>query len=101
MGHTIADLATEIECVRLLVYDVAAEVDIDPDRQLPRKASMAKLKATEVAKQRSDRRHADDGRLRLCDRVRHGVTLRATIISTVYGGTSEIQRDIICKTYGL
>jgi alkylation response protein AidB-like acyl-CoA dehydrogenase len=27
--------------------------------------------------------------------------LRATVVSTVYGGTSEIQRDIIGKTYGL
>jgi hypothetical protein len=26
---------------------------------------------------------------------------RATLVSTVYGGTSEIQRDIIGKTYGL
>ncbi|GAA3366898.1 acyl-CoA dehydrogenase family protein [Saccharopolyspora gregorii] len=24
-----------------------------------------------------------------------------TVVSTVYGGTSEIQRDIIGKTYGL
>lgn len=28
--------------------------------------------------------------------------LRATVVSTVYGGSSEIQRDIIiAKTYGL
>ena len=27
--------------------------------------------------------------------------LRASVVSTVYGGTSEIQRDIIGKTYGL
>jgi alkylation response protein AidB-like acyl-CoA dehydrogenase len=32
------------------------------------------------------------------DMERH---LRFSIISTVYGGTSEIQRDIIGKTYGL
>lgn len=27
--------------------------------------------------------------------------LRAAAVSTVYGGTSEIQRDVIGKTYGL
>jgi isovaleryl-CoA dehydrogenase len=27
--------------------------------------------------------------------------LRSTVVSTVYGGASEIQREIIGKTYGL
>ena len=27
--------------------------------------------------------------------------VRRTIVSTIYGGTNEIQRDIIGKTYGL
>jgi isovaleryl-CoA dehydrogenase len=27
--------------------------------------------------------------------------LRATVVGTVVGGTSEIQRDIIAKTFGL
>ena len=72
LKHRIADLATELECTRLLVYDVARKVDADPSRMLPREASMAKLKATELAKQRRARGHADDGRLRLRLRVRHG-----------------------------
>ena len=70
--HRIADLATELECTRLLVYDVARKVDADPDRMLPREASMAKLKTTELAKQMLAGGHADDGRLRLRIRVRHG-----------------------------
>ena len=44
----------------------------NPDALFPREASMAKLKVTETAKQRRARGHADDGRLRLRDRVRHG-----------------------------
>jgi alkylation response protein AidB-like acyl-CoA dehydrogenase len=32
------------------------------------------------------------------DMERH---VRATLVSTIYGGTSEIQREIIAKTYGL
>ena len=43
LQHRIADLATEIECARLLTYDVATPVDEDPTAMLPREASMAKL----------------------------------------------------------
>jgi alkylation response protein AidB-like acyl-CoA dehydrogenase len=27
--------------------------------------------------------------------------VRVALVSTIYGGTSEIQREIIAKTYGL
>ena len=72
LKHRLADLATEIEVTRLLVYSVAAEVDARPGAMLPREASMAKLKATELAKRIDARGDADDGRLRLRGRVRHG-----------------------------
>ena len=72
LKHRIADLATELECTRLLVYDVARKVDADPNQLLPREASMAKLKATELAKQCSLEGMQDDGRLRLRVGVRHG-----------------------------
>jgi alkylation response protein AidB-like acyl-CoA dehydrogenase len=101
LKHRIADLATEIECVRLLVYDVARKVDEDPGRMLPREASMAKLKATELAKQ-----VALDGMQMMggygyaseYDMERH---VRATLVMSIYGGTNEIQREIVSKTYGL
>ena len=48
--HRIADLATELQCCRLLVRDVARQADAQPDRMLAREASMAKLKSTEIAK---------------------------------------------------
>jgi alkylation response protein AidB-like acyl-CoA dehydrogenase len=101
LKHRIADLATEIECTRLLVYDVAKQVDADPSKMLPREASMAKLKATEVAK-----RVALDGMQMMggygyaseYDMERH---VRASLVTSIYGGTSEIQREIISKTYSL
>ncbi|WP_224364891.1 acyl-CoA dehydrogenase family protein [Hyalangium versicolor] len=101
LKHRIADLATELDCCELLVYRVAAMADEAPDRMLPREASMAKLKTTETAK-----RVAIEGMQMLggygyaleYDMESH---LRATVISTVFGGTSEIQRDIIGKTFGL
>jgi alkylation response protein AidB-like acyl-CoA dehydrogenase len=99
--HRIADLATELECCRLLVYDVARKAVQRPDVQMPREASMAKLKITETAK-----RVAIEGMQMMggygyateYDMEHH---MRALIVSTVYAGTSEIQREIIGKTYGL
>jgi isovaleryl-CoA dehydrogenase len=101
LKHRIADLATELECVRLLVYSVAQKVDADPDRMLPREASMAKLKATEIAK-----RAALEGMQMMggygyaseYDMERH---VRNTLVMSIYGGTNEIQREIVAKTYGL
>jgi alkylation response protein AidB-like acyl-CoA dehydrogenase len=101
LRHKVADLATEIECTRLLVREVALDCDAEPDRLFPREASMAKLKATELAK-----RTALEGMQMMggygytteFDMERH---LRAAVVSTVYGGTSEIQRDVIGRTYGL
>lgn len=99
--HRIADLATELECAGLLVYDVARKADADPNRQLPREASMAKLKATEVAKRVSIegmQMLGAAGYTTEFDMERH---LRKNIISTVFAGTSEIQREIIAKEYAL
>jgi hypothetical protein len=51
--------------------------------------------------------HGDGGAGQVGDDVEGSVypeaerLLRTTVVSTVYGGTSEIQRDIIGKTYGL
>lgn len=99
--HRIADLATELECCRLLVRDAARKLDLEPDRQVPREASMIKLKVTETAK-----RIAIEGMQLMggagytleYDMARH---LRQSIVSTVYAGTSEIQREIIGRSYGL
>jgi alkylation response protein AidB-like acyl-CoA dehydrogenase len=101
LKHRIADLATELECTRLLVYDVAAKVDDDPARMLPREASMAKLKATELAKKVSlegMQMMGGYGYASEYDMERH---VRATLVMSIYGGTNEIQREIVSKTYGL
>ena len=101
LSHRIADLATELECARLLVYDVARKVDEDPDRLLPREASMAKLKSTETAKRvalEGMQMMGGYGYASEYDMERH---VRTTLVSTIYGGTSEIQRRSSRKTYGL
>src|SRR5580704_14070409 len=101
IAHRFADLATEIECTRHLVYGVAEAVQANPGKMLPREASMAKLKATETAK-----RTALEGMQMMggygyateYDMERH---VRHTIVTTIYGGTSEIQREIISRSLGL
>jgi alkylation response protein AidB-like acyl-CoA dehydrogenase len=99
--HRFADLATELQCCELLVYAVAHRIDEDPQTMLPREASMAKLKVTEVAR-----------RLTLdCVQMMGGYgyaheyeiehSARQAIGATIYGGTNEIQREIISRTFGL
>ncbi|QAT83674.1 acyl-CoA dehydrogenase [Corallococcus coralloides] len=101
LKHRIADLATELDCCELLVYRVAAMADEHPDRMLPREASMAKLKTTETAKRVALEGMQMMGGYGYATEYDMESHLRATVISTVYGGTSEIQRDIIGKTFGL
>ena len=101
IAHRLADLATEIEATRHLVYGVAETVQANPGKMLPREASMAKLKATEIAK-----RTALEGMQMMggygyateYDMERH---VRHTLVTTIYGGTSEIQREIISRSLGL
>jgi alkylation response protein AidB-like acyl-CoA dehydrogenase len=101
IGHRLADLATEMECCKLLTYDVAEKVDANPGMLFPREASMAKLKVTETAKQvalEGMQMMGGYGYATEYDMERH---VRTSLVSTIYGGTSEIQREIIAKTLGL
>jgi alkylation response protein AidB-like acyl-CoA dehydrogenase len=101
LQHRIADMATDIEAARLMTRWVASLVDEDPDEMLPREASMVKLFVTEVAK-----RAALDGMQMMggygyASEYDMERLVRSTLVSTIYGGTSEIQRNIIAKTFGL
>ena len=101
LRHRLADLATEIECARLLVYATAAQVDRAPETVLPRETSMAKLKATETARQVALDAMQMMGGYGYATEFDMERLVRSSIVSTVYGGTSEIQREIIAKTFGL
>ncbi len=101
LKHRIADLATEIECCKLLCYDVAAAVDKDPSRMFPREASMAKLKCTEIAKKVSLEGMQMMGGYGYATEYDMEGHVRRSLVATIYGGTSEIQREIIAKTLGL
>jgi isovaleryl-CoA dehydrogenase len=101
LKHRLADLATEIEVTRLLVYSVAARVDADPGQMFPREASMAKLKATEVAKRTSLEAMQMMGGYGYAVEYDMERQVRVALVTTIYGGTSEIQREIIARTLGL
>jgi len=101
IAHRMADLATEIECCRLLTYDVAAKVDANPGALFPREASMAKLKVTETAKKVALEGMQVMGGAGYATEYEMERHVRTTIVSTIYGGTSEIQREIVAKTLGL
>ena len=101
LKHRLSDLATEIEVTRLLVYSVASKVDANPGQMYPREASMAKLKATEVVKRttlEAMQMMGGYGYAVEYDMERH---VRVALVTTIYGGTSEIQREIIARSYGL
>jgi alkylation response protein AidB-like acyl-CoA dehydrogenase len=97
----LADLATELVQARLLVRWVARQTDEDPTRMLPQEASMAKLAATELAKKVALEAVQMAGGYGYATEYPMERHLRAAVVTTIYGGTSEIQRNIIAKTLGL
>jgi alkylation response protein AidB-like acyl-CoA dehydrogenase len=101
LKHRLADLDAEIESARLLVYDVALRSDANPSLTLPREASMAKLKATEVAKRATLEGMQMMGGYGYATEYDMEHQVRVALVTTIYGGTSEIQREIIARTLGL
>ena len=101
LQHRIADMATEVESARLMTRWVASLTDEDPGRMLPREASMVKLHVTEVAKRVAVEGMQMMGGYGYSSEYDMERLVRTTMVSTIYGGTSEIQRGIIAKTLGL
>ncbi len=99
--HRFADRATELAQTRLLVRWVARLTDEDPLRMLPQEASMAKLAATELAKRCALDGVQTAGGYGYASEYPMEGHLRAAVVTTIYGGTSEIQKNIIAKTLGL
>jgi alkylation response protein AidB-like acyl-CoA dehydrogenase len=89
----IADTAVETEAARLLVWRVADLVD----RQLPfaTEASIAKLYASEMAVRAANNALQVFGGYGYIDEFMVGKYLRDARVTTVYEGTSQVQRLII------
>jgi alkylation response protein AidB-like acyl-CoA dehydrogenase len=103
LRHRIADLAIELECSRLITYDVAARVDAGRGKpmELAGLTSMAKVKVTETAKQialEGMQMMGGYGYATEYDMERH---VRTALAPPIYAGTNEIQREIISSSLGL
>jgi alkylation response protein AidB-like acyl-CoA dehydrogenase len=80
---------------------VASLTDEDPQRMLPQEASMAKLAASELAKRVALEGVQIMGGYGYATEYPMERHLRTAVVTTIYGGTSEIQKNIIAKTLGL
>ena len=101
LQHRFADLATDLEAARLMTRWVATLTDEAPDRMLPKEASMVKLFVTEVVKRTTLEGMQMMGGYGYSSEYDMERLVRTSLVSSIYGGTSEIQRGIIAKTLGL
>ena len=91
----LADMATELEAARLLVYQAAWQHD--RRREAKRFASMAKLFATEAAQRIVDEALQIHGGLGVARESVVAHLYNAVRALRIYEGTSEIQRLIIAR----
>lgn len=99
LAHPMADLQTDIDGARLLVRRAASM--LAEGRPCTREAAMAKLKASET--------YVAAARLGMQVLAGHGFSTesvmsfrwRESIVATISGGTSQIQRNAIAKSMGL
>lgn len=99
--HRLVDMATEVELTRLLVYKVAADVDRDPTALFPREASMAKIWATETAERTVNAAFKIHGGYGYASEYSISRQIGPSMVATIFGGTNDIQRNIIAKVMGL
>ncbi|MGW7311115.1 acyl-CoA dehydrogenase family protein [Streptomyces sp. NPDC054835] len=96
VSHQVAEMATRTEAARLLVY-AAAEAHDRGDPDVPRRAAMAKLLATETAQ------YVVDAAVQLhgARALQRGHLLehlyREVRAPRIYEGATEVQRTIIAK----
>jgi alkylation response protein AidB-like acyl-CoA dehydrogenase len=99
LAHAMADLQTEIDAARLLAYRAAWL--LAQGKPCTREGSMAKLKGSET--------YVAAARLGMQVMAGHGFSTesvmsfryRESIVATISGGTSQIQRNGIARSMGL
>jgi len=96
ISFKLADMATQIECARLLVYKAASLKDAGENYDLA--SSMAKLYASEVAMKQTVEAvqiHGGYGFVKEYHVERH---MRDAKITQIYEGTSEVQKIVISRS---
>jgi alkylation response protein AidB-like acyl-CoA dehydrogenase len=92
----IADMATRLDAARLLTYRAAALKD-QPDARATKECSMAKLFASECANFCADKALQIHGGYGYSQEYEVERLYRDARITTLYEGTSEIQRLVVSK----
>lgn len=99
VSHRIADMKVQLEAARLLVYKAAWE--LDRVRSVSLDASIAKLFASEALVQTALSTVQIFGGYGFMTEYEVERALRDAVASTIYSGTSEMQRNIIARWLGL
>ncbi|WP_220188234.1 acyl-CoA dehydrogenase family protein, partial [Pseudonocardia pini] len=99
--HRIADLATEIALCRAFLYDVADRLDAGEESDLGRDSSTAKIRCTEAAKATALEAVQLMGGYGYAREYGMEAQVRKALAPPIYGGTNEIQREIISRSLGL
>lgn len=99
--HRLADLATEIAYCRAFLFDVADRIEAGEEDDLGARSSMAKLKSTEVARTTALEAMQMMGGYDYTHEYGMEQQVRAALAPPIYGGTNEIQREIISGRLGL
>lgn len=101
LRHRLAELATDIELARTFVYDVATKIDAGLEDDLARESAMAKMRCTEIAKNTTLEAMQMMGGYGYAREYGMEGQVRRALAPPIYGGTNEIQREIIAKHIGL
>lgn len=96
VAHRVAEMATRTEAARLLVYAAAGAYD-SGSPEVPRRAAMAKLLATETAQYVVDHAVQLHGAVALQRGHLLEHLYREVRAPRIYEGASEVQRTIIAK----
>ncbi|GHB70797.1 acyl-CoA dehydrogenase [Streptomyces cirratus] len=96
VAHRVAEMATRTEAARLLVYAAAGAYD-SGSAEVPRRAAMAKLLATETAQYVVDHAVQLHGAVALQRGHLLEHLYREVRAPRIYEGASEVQRTIIAK----
>ncbi|WP_028652676.1 acyl-CoA dehydrogenase family protein [Nocardioides halotolerans] len=97
LRHRVADLATDIEVTRSFIYDVAQAIDDGDEDGLAHESSMAKMRATEVAKNVALEGMQLMGGAGYAREYGMEFQVRRALAPPIFGGSNEIQREIIAK----
>ncbi|MGA2090114.1 MAG: acyl-CoA dehydrogenase family protein [Endomicrobiales bacterium] len=93
--HMLADMATEVEAARCLVYQTARMMDAHPGKRTTKESAMAKLFASETAMKVTTNAVQIFGGYGYMREYPVEKMMRDAKITTLYEGTSQIQKNEI------